>query len=238
MFSTDFSFFSRIKAGLLIFIWCDKIQKSGSKSVRKGISQMDNNNNIFNDRQNYQPQQAPDPQQYQPQYQQPYQQPQYQQPQYQQPPYQQPVYQQPGYQQPVYQQPVYQQPQKPVRPIDLLPPEERSARKKKANTLCIISLVLQVSPYVIIGVLSGILESLDKSYTISSTMPAFIQVLGYLSGASYIASWVFMIVARAKYSESVFAKVLMWVYLGILSIGIIGTIVLIYMCAILLNGCH
>ncbi|MBO4523140.1 MAG: hypothetical protein J5723_00470 [Ruminococcus sp.] len=202
---------------------------------------MDNNNNIFNDWQNYQPQQAPDPQQqYQPQYQQPqYQQPVYQQPPYQQQPqYQQPVYQQPVYQQPVYQQPVYQQPQKPVRPIDLLPPEERSARKKKANTLCIISLILQVSPYVILGVLSGILESLDRSFDVTTSVPAIVQILGYISGGAYIASWVFMIIARAKYSESVFAKVLMWVYLGLLSIGIIGTIVLIYMCAILLNGCH
>ena len=202
---------------------------------------MDNNNNIFNDWQNYQPQQAPDPQQqYQPQYQQPqYQQPVYQQPPYQQQPqYQQPVYQQPVYLQPVYQQPVYQQPQKPVRPIDLLPPEERSARKKKANTLCIISLILQVSPYVILGVLSGILESLDRSFDVTTSVPAIVQILGYISGGAYIASWVFMIIARAKYSESVFAKVLMWVYLGILSIGIIGTIVLIYMCAIMINGCH
>ena len=202
---------------------------------------MDNNNNIFNDWQNYQPQQAPDPQQqYQPQYQQPqYQQPVYQQPPYQQQPqYQQPVYQQPVYLQPVYQQPVYQQPQKPVRPIDLLPPEERAARKKKANTLCIISLILQVSPYVILGVLSGILESLDRSFDVTTSVPAIVQILGYISGGAYIASWVFMIIARAKYSESVFAKVLMWVYLGLLSIGIIGTIVLIYMCAILLNGCH
>ncbi|MBR4915007.1 MAG: hypothetical protein IKZ29_05190 [Clostridiales bacterium] len=197
---------------------------------------MDNNNNIFNDWQNYQPQQAPDPQQqYQPQYQQP----QYQQPVYQQPPYQQqPQYQQPVYQQPVYQQPAYQQPQKPVRPIDLLPPEERAARKKKANTLCIISLILHFSPFVIIGALSGVLESLETGFTGTSTAPAIVQILGYIGGGAYIASWVFMIIARAKYSESVFAKVLMWVYLGILSISIIGTIVLIYMCAILLNGCH
>lgn len=196
---------------------------------------MDNNNNIFSDWQNYQPQQTPDPQQqYQPQYQQP----QYQQPVYQQPPYQQPVYQQPVYQQPVYQQPVYQQPQKPVRPIDLLPPEERSARKKKANTLCIISLVLHFSPFVLVSALSGLLEGLETGFTGTSTAPAIVQILGYIGGAAYIASWVFMIIARAKYSESVFAKVLMWVYLGILSIGIIGTIVLIYMCAIMINGCH
>lgn len=209
---------------------------------------MDNNNNIFYDGQNYQPQpqQAPDPQQYQTQYQQPqYQQPQYQQPVYQQPPYQQAPYQQPQYQQPfyqpIYQQPVYQQPnapQKPLRPIDLLPPDERAARKKKANTLCIISLILQFAPYVLIGILSGIIESLETSFTGMSTAPAIVQILGYIGGGSYIASWVFMIIARSKYSESVFAKVLMWVYLGILSIGIIGTILLIYMCAIMLNGCH
>lgn len=212
---------------------------------------MDNNNNIFNDRQNYQPQQAPDPQQYQPQYQQPYQQSPYQQPQYQQPVYQQPPYQQqpqyqqpvyqPPYQQPVYQQLVYQQPgapQKPVRPIDLLPPEERSARKKKANTLCIISLFLHFSPFVLVGILEGILEGLETGFAGTSTAPAIVQILGYIGGGAYIASWVFMIIARAKYSESVFAKVLMWVYLGILSIGIIGTLILIYMCAIMINGCH
>ena len=206
---------------------------------------MDNNNNIFSDRQNYQPQQSPDPQQqYQTQYQQPYQQPVYQQQPYQQPQYQQPVYQQPVYQQPVYQQPPYmespyQQPQKPLRPIDLLPPEERAARKKKANILCIISLVLQFSPYILLGVVSGIIESLGPSFSGNlSTAPAIVQILGYIGGGAYIASWVFMIVARSKYSESVFAKVLMWVYLGLLSVGIIGTMLLIYMCAIMLNGCH
>lgn len=207
---------------------------------------MDNNDNIFNDRQNYQPQQAQDPQQYQSQYQQPYQQPQYQQPVYQQPVYQQPVYQQPVYQQPVYQQPVYQQPvyqqpaapQKPLRPIDLLPPDERAARKKKATVLCVISLILQIAPYILMGVMEALIGS-SSSYSGSNVSPAAVeaQILLYAMGGTYIASWVLMIVARAKYSESVFAKVLMWVYIGILSIGIIGTLLLIAMCATLVRSC-
>ena len=153
---------------------------------------MDNNNNIFNDRQNYQPQQAQDPQQYQPQYQQPYQQPQYQQPVYQQPPYQQAPYQQPVYQQPVYQQPVYQQPaapQKPLRPIDLLPPDERAARKKKATVLCVISLILQIAPYILMGVMEALIGS-SSSYSGSNVSPAAVeaQILLYAMGGTYIAS--------------------------------------------------
>lgn len=216
---------------------------------------MDNNNNIYNNGQNYQPQpQAQDPGQYQyqpqyqqPQYQQPYQQPQYQQPVYQQPPYQQAPYQQAPYQQPVYQQPYNPQyidpalqaaPQKPVRPIDLLPAEERAARKKKATILCVISLILQFAPYVLMGIFESILDT-SATTTASNISSASVgaQILLYAMGGTYVASWVLMIIARAKYSESVFAKVLMWVYLGILSIGVIGTILLIAMCAAIVRSC-
>lgn len=193
----------------------------------------------------------------QPQYQQPVQ-PQYQQmvqPQYQQPAaqqYQQPVqtqYQQPA--QPVYQQPYQQfqqgQPQyvtpqntdgKKVSDYDLLPAEEKAARKKKANLFCFISLGLHFIPTLISGVLTGIVEGIAKTSDIASVSDILSASISFLVGGSYIASWVLMIITRIKYKESKFAKVLMWVYIGILAASVLVVILLIAMCAYMLKDCQ
>jgi hypothetical protein len=173
-------------------------------------------------------------------------------------PVQQPVYQQPV-QQPVYQplqpdpnQPayMYQPPYQPqtqyvqgnnatlgIQQADLYTPAEQSERRKKANILCIISLVCQFAPEVLAGIFSGIVESIDDLSSNSSLEP-----LTYLSStivfATYVASWVLMIIARVKYKESKFAKVLMWVYIGILAASVIALILVIAMCAYMLKDCQ
>ncbi len=173
-------------------------------------------------------------------------------------PVQQPVYQQPV-QQPVYQplqpdpnQPayMYQPPYQPqtqyvqgnnatlgIQQADLYTPAEQSERRKKANILCIISLVCQFAPEVLAGIFSGIVESIDDLSSNSSLEP-----LTYLSStivfATYVASWVLMIIARVKYKESKFAKVLMWVYIGILAASVIAIILVIAMCAYMLKDCQ
>jgi len=47
-----------------------------------------------------------------------------------------------------------------------------------------------------------------------------------------------MIMARVKYKESKFAKVLMWVYIGLLAVAILAVILVIAMCAYILKDCQ
>ena len=186
--------------------------------------------------------QQPEQQAYQQQYAQPYQQPgqqQYQQ-QYQQP------YQQPGQQ--VYQQQYQQMPPQYVAPaypagqnvseLDMMTPQERSERNKKATILCIISLGLHFLPEMITGAFSSIVEEISKTADIASSADIFTGITSILLGGTYIASWVLMIMARVKYKENKFAKVLMWVYIGILAVGILAVILIIAMCAYILKDCH
>lgn len=163
-------------------------------------------------------------------------------------PVQPPVYQEPAYPQSVYQQPVqYQQ----VPPAYSMPPyqadpsmqasvptEEEKANKKKANILCIISLALMILPSIVSGALSGITNAFDdlsgESY---EALETFVSIaLGGL-GASYIASWVLMLIARIKY-KTTFSKVLMWIYIGLLAAGLIGVILLVVMCAYIIQECN
>lgn len=209
---------------------------------------MDNDNN----QPLIQPNQNPGIPQFDPQMAQPFQQPvqQVQQPAYQQPvqQVQQPVQQ---VQQPVYQQPAYQQmyPQQyqqqtqyagnnaplGVQPQDMYTPEEQAKRRKQANILCIISLVLQVAPEVLTGVFSGLVESLGD---ISNVTEPITYAYSLITGGTYIASWVLMIIARVKYKKSKFAKILMWVYIGILAAGVITLVIIIAMCAYMLKDCQ
>lgn len=209
---------------------------------------MDNDNN----QPLIQPNQNPGIPPFDPQMAQPFQQPvqQVQQPAYQQPvqqpvqpvqqPVQQPVYQQPAYQQMYPQQ--YQQTQYAgnnaplgVQPADMYTPEEQSKRRKQANILCIISLVLQVAPEVLTSVFSGMVESLGD---ISNVTEPITYGYSILAGGTYIASWVLMIIARVKYKESKFAKILMWVYIGLLAAGVITLVIIIAMCAYMLKDCQ
>ena len=195
---------------------------------------MDNNNNQPLVQPVQQPQMPPvDPQMGQPAYQQPVQQP------VQQPGYQQPAYEQ-YYQQPYQPQPQYVQGNKAtlgIQQADLYTPAEQSERRKKANILCIISLVCQFAPEIISGVFSGILQSVDD-FASNSSLEPLTYVSSIIVGGTYIASWVLMIIARVKYKESKFAKVLMWVYIGILAASIIAIILVVAMCAYLLKDCR
>ena len=190
---------------------------------------MDNNNN----QPLVQPVQQPQMPPYDPQMGQPMQQPVYQQP------VQQPANEQ-YYQQPYQPQPQYVQGNKAtlgINQTDLYTPAEQSERRKKATILCIISLVCQFAPELITGVFSGILESVDELASNSSLEP-LTYVFSLLTGGTYIASWVLMIIARVKYKESKFAKVLMWVYIGILAASVIAIILVIAMCAYMLKDCQ
>ena len=160
----------------------------------------------------------------------------------------QPVYQQP-YQQPVT-QPVYQQMQplymnqqpypsdKKITEYDLMTPVEKAARRKSATILCIISLALQFIPETISGFLTSVLDKVAETSSVSNISEIGSILISVLFGGSYIASWVLMIMARVKYKESKFAKVLMWVYIGILAAGILAVILIIATCAYIVKDCQ
>ena len=193
---------------------------------------MENNNNLLNNQPSAQPVQPVQPQaqpiqpQVQPELQQQYQQ-QYQQ-----------TYQQPYQQvQPQYMGQQYQANQK-LSEIDLMTPEEKAARRKNASILCIISLGFHFIPETISGFLTSILENVTKASSISDSSEIAAILISLLFGGSYIASWVLMIIARIKYKESKFAKILMWVYIGILVAGIIAVALIIAMCAYMLKDCQ
>jgi len=87
--------------------------------------------------------------------------------------------------------------------------------EKQANILCVISLILTFGS-----------SLLDKGidYLIPNNYSSVITSLGPLSGL------VLMIIARVKYPKSVFAKVLMWVYIVLILLAIIAFIVLVVSC--------
>ena len=152
--------------------------------------------------------------------------------------YQQPLYQQPQYQ-PQPNQFMQQTPEGPSPYYRQTDPatggsEDPGTRKKKANILCSVSLGLNIIPFVLILILissgSADIDNRELGNLLADLIVSLI-------GGSYIASWVLMIIARVKYKESVFAKVLMWVYIGLAILGTIACMALIAMCITTIRDC-
>ena len=116
--------------------------------------------------------------------------------------------------------------------------------KKNANRLCIISLVCYCLPMFLNAIYYATITSridytnIDNYDYSAGSGSMIISVLNFML---FIAAWVLMIVARVKYKNSTFAKVLMWVYIGLFILGIILVVVVIVTCAAafnsLLNDC-
>ena len=140
-----------------------------------------------------------------------------------------------------YQAPVYQAPAQNVSRKDM---PETPEDKKKANTMCIISLICMFVPSLISGVvtvlLSAALQGTGKSdFSTTSNVYELITSFVYLlTGAAEIASWVLMIYVRVKYPKNVFGKVLMILYIGLVILGIIGTVILFIACIETLRSCN
>ena len=111
--------------------------------------------------------------------------------------------------------------------------------KKKANLLCIISILLFIVPSLIAIIMAIVIASIDLSsggnllselYSASLNSPVDLGITSQIMGISYvvmmgishfarIASFVMMIVIRVKYPKNTFGKVLMWIWIiGILII--------------------
>lgn len=119
-------------------------------------------------------------------------------------------------------------------------PEEHKA----GNTLGIISLCLYFGGPLItflisfaVGFGSGISGTSSSAYTSITTL------LSSLSGISGLAAYVLMIIGRVKYPKNTLCKVVMWIYIGFLILGILSVILLFAFCYITcstmdLSGCN
>lgn len=125
----------------------------------------------------------------------------------------------------------------PPEALRTLPRDEAQVPEPKSyeKLLCFLSLGLYVFGPTASGIPMYIVESLNLQSDVSS--PIF-SVLSSFGGVTYIAAWVLMIVARVKYRNSRFAKVLMWVYIGLLVAAIIAVIILVATCINALNNCN
>ena len=108
---------------------------------------------------------------------------------------------------------------------------ETREKTKKGNILCFISLACYLAPSIIGGILSAVTDSFEKlqqgltgsSYSLSSLVSSSVMT------AAYIAAWVLVIIARTKYKNT-FSKVLLWIYIGTLVLGIIALVAVIAFC--------
>ena len=110
--------------------------------------------------------------------------------------------------------------------------ESDETRKKNATTLCVISLILMYGFPTIMGVIAAIVSSIG-----SNVMEYLYSILGTFESFSAIAAIVLMIVARVKYPESKFAKVLMIIYIIQVALSIIIGIIFLIACAALIASC-
>ncbi len=114
-----------------------------------------------------------------------------------------------------------------IQPTTIPPQNAYAYDTKKANQLCIISLLLYFVAPLALGIVGILLDVLFKSEILTTGFTG-------LGSVARIAAFVIVIVARVKYPTSKFAKVLLWVYIGFIIatfLLIIALIVLIFIFA-------
>lgn len=117
-----------------------------------------------------------------------------------------------------------------------LTPEEA----KKANLLCIISIVCEIIGIFIDTVLYPKLTGfMYTDTTIANVDSANIlsSIFGMFSGILMLAGLVLMIIVRIKYPQSKFGLVLMIIYIVVIVLAVIVVLVLAVLCASLCNTC-
>lgn len=123
---------------------------------------------------------------------------------------------------PVNQQPVSEQPVPVQKRGRTYGPQER----RKANRLCIISLILGVVIPLAACIIFGVAEN-------TGFIPSYylITMVSLLPSASMIAGIALMIVVRVKYSKSKFGLILMIIYCAYVVIGLIFFVIALSSCS-------
>ena len=107
--------------------------------------------------------------------------------------------------------------------------------RKTELLLCFLSLGLHLFAPGVASIAVYMLESINSG---SGELGDIIATVGSSFGSiGYIASWVLMIIARVKFKKSVFAKVLMWVYIGLLVATVAVVVFIIVSCINALRDC-
>ena len=129
------------------------------------------------------------------------------------------------------------QPAEVVAPVAPNQPKTKTPEDELANKLCIISLICYFAPTVLGTVLSPLLGIFEDTLENSITGNIFILPIGAILALAPIAAIVLMIIARVKAPKNTFAKVLMWVYIGLFILKIFLVILLILFFGALLASC-
>ena len=114
--------------------------------------------------------------------------------------------------------------------------------KKQADKLCIISMILMFAPMVVIflkNIILGLLFDAGKEefyYNIASSY-VLGSILTFLMAGCGIAALVLMILVRVKYPQSVFGKVLMWLYIALAILAVVFIAVTIIACGLAFASC-
>ncbi|MBR3211004.1 MAG: zinc ribbon domain-containing protein [Bacilli bacterium] len=98
--------------------------------------------------------------------------------------------------------------------------------KRKGNQLAIISLLLYFAGPLVLAIFAGVLAYLDMS-------SIFTDLLSILAVPCRLGAIASMIYARVKYPRNKLAKVVMWIYIGLILAAILFSI-LIFILALLL----
>ena len=101
-------------------------------------------------------------------------------------------------------------------------PELTAEEKKRANGLCVISLILGFAVTLILGAISLFLDNNGME-----TLSAYVL---FPASASFLAGLVLMIIVRIKYSRSLFGKILMVIYIVFIAAAVVGTAYLLISC--------
>ena len=109
---------------------------------------------------------------------------------------------------------------------------------QKANIMCVISLVCHfIVPFLGSFLLGGMTSSFSETNDVSAGS-TITSLFSLIVSCSYLASWVLMIIVRVKYKNNTFGKVIMWIYIILLALGIIAVIILIVTCVNIIRECN
>lgn len=108
--------------------------------------------------------------------------------------------------------------------------------KQTCNILCIVSAILFGLP-LITDISSFLLSTLTTTEQMATLLSDYSTLFFGMTGIFQIAGIVLMIIARVKYPQSVFAKVLMWVYIAMIILYIILMILVIIALVAICSAC-
>lgn len=129
------------------------------------------------------------------------------------------------------------QPAEVVAPAAPAQPKTKTPEDELANKLCIISLICYFGPGILGAIMTPLLAVFEDALENSPTGNILALPIGAILALAPIAAIILMIVARVKAPKNTFAKVLMWIYIGLFIFKIFLVILVILFFGALLASC-